>query len=129
MANRDFKAYISWRRMRTRCANGYMKELDLTFDSRWNSFPNFLEDMGERPDGMTLERKNNSEGYSKENCKWATAQEQALNRHNKSVLGPYIYVDHGTFRFSKDKHTKNFKTAEEARNYRDKVLRIETEVT
>lgn len=49
---------------------------------RWQKFENFLEDMGERPDGKTLDRINNLKGYSKENCRWATIKEQQNNRKN-----------------------------------------------
>lgn len=50
--------------------------------SEWYSFEQFLADMGERPEGMTLERKKNSEGYNKDNCVWATKKEQARNRRS-----------------------------------------------
>jgi len=54
---------------------------------RWiNSFPNFLADMGERPEGLTLERKKNNKGYYKRNCKWATRKEQANNRRKARPL-------------------------------------------
>lgn len=47
---------------------------------RWlDSFDNFVVDMGLRPPGMTLERKNNDKGYSKSNCVWATRREQSAN--------------------------------------------------
>jgi hypothetical protein len=42
--------------------------------------------MGERPNGMSLERRKNDEGYSKENCYWATAKEQAENRSTTKYL-------------------------------------------
>lgn len=49
---------------------------------RWHNFTNFLADMGVRPVGLTLDRLDNSQGYYKENCRWATRMEQVLNRRN-----------------------------------------------
>ncbi len=47
---------------------------------RWMVFENFLADMGERPEDMTLDRKNSDGNYEPSNCRWATAREQNLNR-------------------------------------------------
>lgn len=48
---------------------------------RWEKFSNFLEDMWPSyKEGLTLDRIDNSKGYSKSNCRWATRQEQVMNR-------------------------------------------------
>ena len=54
---------------------------------RWMKFTNFLEDMGYRPDKMTLDRIDNSKGYYKENCRWATYGEQAENTSRNVIVG------------------------------------------
>ena len=53
---------------------------------RWLTFKNFLEDMGERPEGMSLDRINNDGDYEPSNCKWSTQREQTQNtRRNVNI--------------------------------------------
>jgi len=49
---------------------------------RWHDFTNFLADMGERPDGMTIDRKDNNDNYYPANCRWLLATKQACNRRS-----------------------------------------------
>jgi hypothetical protein len=79
----------SWSRMRRRLRMGskhspiYGK---IGIQDSWSSFSNFLSDMGERPKGMTLDRIDNTKGYFKENCRWATQAEQNRNRSTNVII-------------------------------------------
>lgn len=61
------------------------RENGITVCARWRDFRNFLADMGERPDGMTLDRCHNLKGYSPDNCRWATVAEQNQNKSNTKL--------------------------------------------
>ena len=80
--------YLAWQNAKARCFNpntpNYHRDggRGITVCQEWvESFSTFLADMGYRPSNEhSLERKNNNEGYNKNNCKWATAAEQAANK-------------------------------------------------
>lgn len=51
----------------------------ITVDPVWLEFANFLADMGERPVGLTLDRKDNNGNYCRDNCVWVTPHQQQMN--------------------------------------------------
>jgi hypothetical protein len=84
--------YRTWRAMHTRCnvaAYGYQAR-GIRVCARWQDFAKFLLDMGPMPKKpgrrYTIERKNNSLGYTPKNCRWATYEEQAQNKRTTRWL-------------------------------------------
>lgn len=82
--------YNTWVSMRTRCDYPSSCKFatygarGISYPQSWRKFENFLADMGERPPGKTLDRCDSAKSYSKENCRWATPQEQ--QRHLKNNI-------------------------------------------
>ena len=81
--------YTAWQAMHARCnatkgrdAKAY-RERGIGVCERWQVFENFLEDMGLRPSAEhSLDRRNNNKGYSPDNCRWATPEQQLCNRRD-----------------------------------------------
>ncbi len=80
------KTYYTWVDMRRRCLQKHNYQYPkyggrgISVCNRWFSFYKFLEDMGVRPEGTSLDRIDGKKGYSKKNCRWATPREQIINR-------------------------------------------------
>lgn len=76
-------AWRSWCYMKSRVLSVTNKDHKyyegITMDPRWDSFLEFYRDMGDRPDGKTLDRIDNKKGYYLDNCRWATRTEQSRN--------------------------------------------------
>ena len=84
--------YLAWCNMKTRCDNPNSTQHQwyggrgISYCEEWGTFLNFYKDMfPEWESGLMLDRVDNNEGYSKGNCRWVTARENALNRRSTRI--------------------------------------------
>lgn len=91
------RTYTSWVQMWQRCANPKAPNFPryggkgIMVCPRWWEFENFLADMGDRPEGKSLDRFPDKNGnYGPGNCRWATAKEQSANRNPSPKRKPLI---------------------------------------
>jgi len=83
------KTYSAWDNMMGRC---YRRKNDpstmywrgVVVCKRWHKFDNFLADMGEKPEGLTLDRIDGRKGYYPQNCRWASRTAQSRNTKLRS---------------------------------------------
>lgn len=106
------RTYNSWMSMKVRCDNPKNNRYKMyggrgiTYCERWKDLKFFIEDMGKRPEGMSLDRIKTNIGYSKENCRWATSKEQARNKRNNFI----VYYNGESHCLSEWAEIKNLKT-------------------
>lgn len=86
------RTYASWQEMRRRCLNPRHVKYPryggagIKVCAEWESYETFLADMGERPEGTSIDRIDGARGYYRENCRWATPREQQSNLSNNRYV-------------------------------------------
>ena len=95
--------YRTWMAMIQRCTNPkrhnfkYYGGKGISVCEQWRTFSGFLADMGERPQGMTLDRIDAAGNYEPSNCRWASRMQQAANRPSFARM---VEVDGQSMRLS-----------------------------
>lgn len=131
----DSTTYRSWASMKQRCYNTKETNYErwggrgIEVCERWrNSFENFLADMGERPEGTSLDRIDNDGDYTPKNCQWADRRTQNLNKrmqsNNKSGVVGVTWNKHASkweVRYC-GKYLGIYKTKDDALNARNRKV-------
>ena len=115
------RSYHVWRTMLKRCNDPEHKAYHnygargITVCDRWHSYRNFVDDMGEPPEKHDLERKDNSRGYSRDNCGWRTRQRNCNNKRNN------VHVVVGSTTYTLAQAARRFGVARSTVAYRNKA--------
>ena len=94
----DGPEWVSWSSMKTRCTNPNRRSYKwyggrvIKVCERWQSFSNFLADMGPRPDGHSLDRINPNGNYEPENCMWSPQSVQ-MQHNTRTKLTDYMVLE------------------------------------
>ena len=139
-AVREHPSYMVWADMLSRCENpsspGYENYggRGIRVCRRWYHFRNFAADMGIRPDdALTIERRDNNQGYEPGNCQWETRSNQCVNRRkfrtNTTGVTGVVAADNGTFQARFDnEHDRyqigSFPTLERAARAREEFVEM-----
>ncbi len=92
----NHELYNTWKNMWQRCTNPNNPKYPrwggrgIEVHERWRSFENFIADVGDRPPGKTLDRRDNDGDYGPDNWRWATPAEQAANTRNLKLTPEVI---------------------------------------
>jgi len=84
--------YSLWCGMKQRCYYEKHKSFKdygakgIKVSDEWHDFEKFYNDMGSKPEGMTLDRIDTNKDYSKDNCRWATYKEQMRNTSRNNII-------------------------------------------
>lgn len=125
--------YVAWQNMKRRCLDnsfpGYERwgGRGITVCERWLSFENFYEDMGDKPNGLTLERIDNNKGYEPSNCEWASYSQQIKNQRLRSdsssgIKGINRHSNGGWMVRVDGEYHGHYKTLSDAKTARERLL-------
>lgn len=131
--------YSTYNGMKTRCNNPNFKQYKdyggrgVTVCKRWlDSFQFFVDDMGVRPTGYTLDRIDNEKGYEPSNCRWVSRKvqnnnqrERKVNYNNKIGIRGVSKTRNGKYRFDhKRKYYGTFNTLQDAIKFKEETMEI-----
>lgn len=85
------REYRIWKAMRARCSAPCLRHYSyqqkgIKVCKEWDSFNQFMIDMGEAPEGYSIDRIDNDGNYCKENCRWANQTTQSRNRGEFNLI-------------------------------------------